>query len=63
VQRFFLYSLRMPSLTEMPAALTERRNAVAVWKPYGARRRTGCRAASGNRCSALRRNCAQAGQR
>src|SRR5467141_491423 len=36
-QRLFLDSWRMPSLTEVPAALTERRDGGAVWKPYGTR--------------------------
>src|ERR1700724_260917 len=31
-QRLFLDSWRMPSLTEVPAALTDRRHGSAVWK-------------------------------
>src|SRR5205807_2000926 len=36
----------MPSLTEMPTALTERRDGGAVWKPYGTRCRLRCRAST-----------------
>jgi len=64
LQRFFLDSLRMPSLTEVPAALTERRDRSAVWKLYrtrsGFRRRVNIR----NQRSCLRRShCTQGGQR
>src|ERR1035438_2029865 len=34
-QRLFLDSWQMPSLTEVRAALTERRDGGAVWKLYG----------------------------
>jgi len=33
--RFFFNSWRMPSLPEMPGALTSAGNGGAVWKPYG----------------------------
>ncbi len=53
LQRLFLDSLRMPSLTEVPAALTERRD-------HGFRRRASIR----NLRSRLRRShCTQGGQR
>src|SRR5579864_4692209 len=41
-QRLFFNSLRMSSLTEMPAALAERRDAGAVWKRYGPPRSLRC---------------------
>src|SRR3984893_10087150 len=54
-QRLFLDSWRMPSLTEMPATLTERRDGRAVWKLYGTRCRLRRRASTRNLCSCLRR--------
>src|ERR1700704_1039298 len=54
-QRLFLDSWRMSSLTEMPTALTERRDGSAVWKPYGTRSRLRSRASTKNLCSCLRR--------
>src|SRR6202011_5476758 len=50
-QRFFLDRLRMPSLTEVPAALTKRRDGSAVWKFYGTHCRLRCRAGIKNLCS------------
>src|ERR1700687_1373977 len=50
-QRLVLNSFRMPSLTKVPAALTERRNGSAVWKLYGTRCRLWCRASTNNLCS------------
>src|ERR1700680_1589956 len=38
-QRLFLDNWRMPCLTEVPAALTERRDGRAVWKLYFTRNR------------------------
>src|SRR5271170_3211329 len=55
-QRLFLNSFRMPSLAEMPAALTERRNDGAVWKLYGTRWRLRCRSSTNNLCSCFRHN-------
>src|SRR5580658_8844987 len=55
-QRLFLDSQRMPSLTEVPAALTERRDGSAVWKLYGTCSRLRRRASTENLCSRLRRN-------
>src|ERR1700687_4105554 len=43
-QRLFLDSWRMPSLTEVPAALTERREGRAGWELYGTRSRLRSRA-------------------
>src|SRR5579862_9514414 len=54
-QRLFLDSYRMPSLTEMPAALTERRDGSAVRKLYSTRCRLRCPASSKNLCGCLRR--------
>src|SRR4029077_6557296 len=53
-QRLVLNSWRMPSLTEVPAALTERRNGSAVWKLYGTRSRLRRRASTRNLRSCLR---------
>src|SRR3981081_1820702 len=63
-QRLFLDSWRMPSLTEVPAALAERRDGGAVWKLYGTRGRLRRRASTRNLCSHLRRKrCTQGGKR
>src|SRR5258706_8558300 len=64
LQRLFLDSLRMPSLTEVPAALTERRDRSAVWELF--RTRNGFRrpASIRNLRRRLRRShCTQGGQR
>src|ERR1700733_4967588 len=55
-QRLLLDSRRMPSLTQVPTALTERRDGHAVRKLYGARARLRRRASTNNRCSCLRRS-------
>src|ERR1700728_4699084 len=55
-QRLFLDSWRMPSLTEVPAALTERRYGSAVGKLYGTRGKPRRRAINRNLCGRLRRN-------
>src|SRR6266481_9411424 len=52
-QRLFLDSCRMPSLTEVPAALTERRDGRAVWKLYGTRSGLRRRASAKNLCTCL----------
>src|ERR1700733_1180413 len=63
-QRLFLDSWRMPSLTEVPAALTERRHGSAVWKLYGTRSRVRRRARTRNLFSCSRRShCTQGGKR
>ena len=63
-QRLFLDSHRMPSLTEVPAALTERRDGGAVWKLYGTRSSLRRRARIGNLCGCSRRKqCTQGGIR
>ena len=41
-QRLFLDGQRMPPLTQVPAALTERRDGNAAWKLYGTRSRNLC---------------------
>ena len=46
----------MPSLTQVPAALTERRDGNAAWKLYGTRSRLRRRASTKNLCSCLRRS-------
>src|SRR5688572_10870127 len=51
--RLFLDRLSTPSLTEMPAALTERRDGRAIWKRYGARCRLRVRAGVRNLCTCL----------
>ena len=58
-QRLFLDSWRMPSLTEVPAALTERRDGGAVWKLYGTRSRLRRLASTRKLCSRLRRQSVQ----
>src|ERR1039457_422601 len=55
-QRLFLDSCRMPSLTEVPATLTEGRDGSAVRKLYGARSRIRRRASIKNLRSCWRRN-------
>src|ERR1700674_733082 len=55
-QRLFLDSWRMPCLTEVPAALTERRDGRAVWKLYFTRNRLRRRARTKILCSCWRRN-------
>jgi len=65
-QRLFFNSWRMSSLTEMPAALTERRDGSAVWKLYGTgtRCRLRFRASAKNLCPCLhRKHCTQGGER
>src|ERR1700682_4955720 len=56
-QRLFLDSWRMSSLTEMPAALTERRDGSAVWKldGTGTRCRLRPRVSAKNLCPCLHR--------
>src|ERR1700686_986148 len=55
-QRLFLDSWRMPCLTEVPAALTERRDGRAVWKLYFTRNRLRRPARPRNLGGRLRRN-------
>src|ERR1700704_4827161 len=54
-QRLFLDGWRMPFLTEVPAALTERRDGRAVRKLYGTRSSIRRRASTRNLCSCLSR--------
>jgi len=56
VHRFFFNSWRMPSLSQMPGALSERRDGGAVWKPYGTSCGLRCRACGGeSACASLYR--------
>ena len=51
--RLFLDRQRMHFLTEMPAALTERRDGRAIWKLYGTRCRVRFRASAKILCTCL----------